>query len=661
MKSEKSSKLIEQINRRVGVVNLLALFKAVIVGILSAEAFYVAKVIANLLEETIKRANFENWAIAISVLCLVIVGIYVFVRGLFFDIWKILKSLRFDIYVSFLLGISISISFNGIGTNLYKTILSYLNISQVLVLILTPIIVGLLILIRAVLEELLGGKKEDPFFIPDKEERYKNNDLLDYANQATLFAERIYNNGSENSLVFGIDAPWGVGKSTFINFCIESFEEKKYKDRVVVYRFNPLRYEDRTNLLEKFIDGLITTIQKNTFAPEIRPLISHYSRIIKSKVSAPISFFGIGIKLSPGTYTVDDAFNDLESALKNLKKKIVIIVDDLDRLELSAIKDVLFTLKTSFNLPNVSYVICYDTENIATLNYGSPDDDKLMEFFEKFVNVKVSLFIDNKILEKYVTDNFNIALQNNLGTNPITREKIREAICELVNIYKSQEAHLYQSFIGDIRKLKRLINTIMLLKIEETDFGNSDFDKSDLVHLLLIYINYPNIFRKIYNTETGGKRRFFSVVAPHEDGFIGIPGQRSEDGQYENSTYYKEYLKSLNDNQRFLLNKIFDVTKRLPDTRRIDSVSPTIKKSYACFNGGWGAGKNLEEYLHLIVKLVKPQKRGQYKFYLNARDKVKGGTSPEAIFKSEKDFSFSESENSHLQFWNIIMDTANDL
>ena len=591
---------------------------------------------------------------------------YIFIRGSVSHLLRILRSMRFDFFGLFIFGLLFSIMIGGIGTKFYASKILLVSPLSVLLFLLVPVIIGAALIGRTGYLKMKTERNEDPFFISDVEGKYMDGDLLDYAEQAKRFAERVYNGGSSDSLVFGIDAPWGVGKSTFVNFCIESWE-KEYDDKIILYKFNPLRYEDQTNLLEKFIDGLVATLQNTSFAPEIRPLISRYSRLIKSK--ATFSVFGIGFELSPGKYTVDDAFDDLEAALAHFDKKIVIVVDDLDRLTFPGIKDVLFAIKKSFTLPNISYVLCYDTENIAALEKDSDDDknrEKIREFLEKFVNVKISLFLDGEILSRYVEENFGKALGENLQIDPLTRDGIRNAIDVVLEIYKSKDFHYYQPFLGDIRKLKRLINTMMLFEIEKTDFDNSDFNKLDLVHLLLIYINYPNIFRKIYNTETGGKRGFFTALIPYDDGYLPKPtgaGRRSSDDNiYKNSVDYSKYIEDLSPNQRFLVNKVFDVTSRLSGDRKIDSVPQVIKKTYACFNGDglWTGGRNLPEYLQLIVKLAKPQRRDQYQFYLKAKDRIIKGESLDEIFK-EPEFLFSESEGSREQFWNVVANTGYEL
>lgn len=426
-----------------------------------------------------------------------------------------------------------------------------------------------------------------------------------------------------------------------------------------------MRYSDRSKLLDKFVDDLVRTVQKHIFVPELRPLVSGYSRLIQGK--GKLSVAGFGIETARDAYTIDDAFSDLETALARIDRKVIVIIDDLDRLNFEIIKDVLFTIKKSFTLPNISYVLCYDTENIVAQGNADKDADKVREFLEKFVNVKFTIFLHAETLSKYISENFDRAIQNNLQLDPYTLEKLKEVIGALQEMYRSVEYHNYLPSIGDIRKVKRLINTLLLFEIEKTDFENSDFNKADLLHLLLIYINYPHIFRKIYNTETHGNRGFFSVVTPidnnypeTEDEGRGMRGS-SGDGPYRNSSDYSAYVASLPANARFLLDNVFSVSKRLDDAT-IRNVPEEVRNSYACFNGGGYStgGRTLEQYLDLIVKLSKPPKREQYRFFLNARDKLSAGKRVEEIF-NEPEFAFSTSESTREQFWRVVVNSARDL
>src|SRR3989344_1290762 len=446
------------ISKKISTANLTSLVKSGVFGILSAESYSLSKIVALRLSEYITAGNHEYMALVLSVIGLLLVVVYLVGRDFFSDTLRIFRSWRFDVFATFFFGILISISFDGIALGIYTKVVSILSIQQLLVLIALPFVALCSLIFRVVQAWLQNRKKrEDPFFISDVEQKTKKDDLLGFSEEADRFAERVFNQGSSDSMVFGIDAPWGIGKSTFVNLCKE-YWENSYQEKAIIYSFSPLRYEDRTNLLEKFVDGLIRVIQKNSFVPEIRPLIYKYSRFIKAKAY----FSGFWIELLSGTYTIDDAFEDLESALSGFDKKIIVVVDDLDRLNFSAIKDVLFAITKSFTLPNISYVLCYDTENIVALDKEREDIEKVREFLEKFVNVKITLFLDTDTFSKYISDNFDRAVQNNLQLDPYTLEKIKEAISAIKDIYKSPDLHHYQAFVGDIRKLKRLINTLVL-------------------------------------------------------------------------------------------------------------------------------------------------------------------------------------------------------
>ncbi|MEK7554440.1 MAG: P-loop NTPase fold protein [Patescibacteria group bacterium] len=652
---------------RITTANLTVLIRTIFFGVLATEICRISilttgKIIPLDLE------NHRYKILVIYVVGFLILTFYLLARDFYANFKKILKSGRLDILIAFSFGIWLSIVWSSHFSGWYINTIAALDTVQLLTIISTPFILGFLVLTRS------GIWKRDQIessLVVDLELEEKNDDLLNFAEKANRFAERIFNGGSPESFVFGVDAPWGIGKSTFINFCQEYWKEK-HPSQTIVYKFSPLRHSGTTQLLEVFIDGLIHAIQKDSFVPEIKPLISRYSRLLK-EVSR-FSLFGFTLPTLSVNYTADEAFNDLNAILRRFDKKIIIVVDDLDRIDFTEIKDILFVIRKSLILPNISYVLCYDTENINALDAKSPETEKIREFLEKFINIKISLYLDRDDLSKYVSEN----LEKALSTSIVDPLPIRQAIGGLLDIYKSSSYHKYLPFIGDVRKLKRLINTVMMFDLQGTDFKNSDFDKRDLINLLLIYIHYPDVFRKIYDTETNGGRGFFSLVIPHDDGYppetSGQSRSSFSDSTYKNSLYYHDYLKQFrkDSRQRFLLDEIFNVNVRLknaigsnfPDGDRyaqIDNVPDDIRTSLACFNGEWTNGRNLETYLDLIIKLSKPEDVGQHRFYMNRRDQItQGEVSPKSAFADEK-FTYNSGESTREKLWRILVNNAHGL
>ncbi|MFA6407275.1 MAG: P-loop NTPase fold protein [Candidatus Paceibacterota bacterium] len=654
---------------RIVTANLVMLTKTAFLGVLTAEIWHISILLSDKINQWVILNNYESKALLFSILGIILLIVYLLARGIFSDLKKILRSGRIDVLAALGFGIWLSIAWGGFLSTWDVRIVSSLNITQALTIVSGPFILGVLVMLRQ-LVLILKEKQTASSFVVDKELEKKEADLLNFSEKAERFAEQVYNGGSPESFVFGVDAPWGIGKSTFINFCKEYWDEK-YKEEVVIYKFSPLRYLGTANLLEIFIDGLIHAIQKDSFIPEIKPLISKYARLLKE--IGRFSLFGLTLPTLAVDYTADEACDDLGAVLKRFPKKVVIVIDDLDRISFAEIKDILFVIRKSFAFPNVSYVICYDTENIGILEAETPDIEKVGEFLEKFVNIKISLYLERADLAKYVSDN----LEKTLTTSLVDPLPMRQAVGGLLDIYKSPTYHRYLPFIGDVRKLKRLINTVLMFDLQNTNFQNSDFDKRDLINLLLIYIHYPSVFRKIYDTETKGGRGFFSLVLPHEDGYPEDTNsqQRSSfsDSTYKNSTYYKEYLDLFpkDSHQRFLLDQVFNVDVRLKaigedfprsnNYARIDSVPEDVRTSLACFNGGWTNGRNLETYLDLIVNLSKPADIGQHRFYMTWREKIINKTSTVALAFEDPKFAYTEGEYPRERLWRILVNNAREL
>ncbi|RJO61966.1 P-loop ATPase [candidate division WS5 bacterium] len=654
---------------RIITANLVMLIKTAFLGILSAEIWYISFLLSNKINGWIFLNNYENEAIKIGVVATTLLFVYLLARGIFSDTKRVLKSGRIDVLVAFCFGIWLSVAWGGFLSVWSERLVSPLNIVQILTIASAPFILGVLVMLRQTVL-IWSEKKRTSSFIADKELDKKEADLLNFSGKAERFAEQVFNGGSPESFVFGVDAPWGIGKSTFINFCKEYWEEK-YTKKIVVYKFSPLRYLGTANLLEIFIDGLIHAIQKDSFIPEIKPLISRYARLLKE--IGRFSLFGLTLPSIVVDYTADEACDDLGAVLKRFPKKVIIVIDDLDRINFEEIKDILFVIRKSFAFPNVSYVICYDTENIGILEAETPDIEKVGEFLEKFVNIKISLYLDRKDLENYLSENLGKALTTSI-VDPLP---VRQAIGGLLDIYQSPAYHRYLPFIGDVRKLKRLINTVMMFDLQSTNFQSSDFDKKDLINLLLIYIHYPNVFRKIYDTETKGGRGFFSLVVPYDDGYpkdqAGGQGRSSfSDSSYKNSTYYHDYLKKFpeDSHQRFLLDQIFNAEVRLKtdknglygnDYANIDRVPEDVRTSLACFNGGWTNGRNLETYLDLIVNLSKPEDIGQHRFYMAWREKIVEKITPIALAFTDPKFAYAQGEYTREKLWRILVNNAREL
>ncbi len=612
-------------------INYLLLSKLFFIGLLITQFFIISTII--------EKRVFENEKyLEMLVYGMILLG--TFIKLFLGKIYILFINNRFDLFAILFLGVFFGYSFNEISFNLFSKI-NALSDLKLVALLSIPVMLFVLFELRK--NRYYDNKDAmKSAFISDREVQKIADDKFEMADEANRFAERVYNFGASDSLVFGIDAPWGTGKTTFVNLC-KTYWWKNHEKKMIVYSFNPLQYKNKENLLERFMEGLIREINKKTFAPELEFLISRYARFIKeSKFS--FSFFGLGLGLPQSSESIEDAFSQLEGFLADFDKKIIVIIDDLDRLDFATIKEVLCMAKKAFMLPNLSYILCYDTENIIALDKMNSDPDKIIEFLEKFINVKMNLYLDNKLLVQNFTERPEAYFPEKERESS---QFVKNAIIGLKEIFGSNEFHAYLPFVSDSRKIKMLVNTIILLGIDKTDFENCDINNEDLIHLLLIYINYPSAFRKIYNSETSGRKGFFSVI---------INSKQAEKGmKYVHSEQYEKYLASVNDNQKFLLNKIFNREDIVGKSDQ--DILSEKRDSYACFNKSTPPREegNLERYLKLITKMVYPEKTKQNAFYNKIKTDFSQGKSLNDIFNGT---DFLHNESVIFNFWENLKHTS---
>jgi hypothetical protein len=474
------------------------------------------------------------------------------------------------------------------------------------------------------------------YFIADEEVADEKDDLLASEAQAKSFAETVLASGAHPGLVFGVDGPWGIGKTSFINLAARYWEHAA--DKVIVCRFEPLRYASEPDLSERLIRDLSASIQSKVFAPEFRPAASRYSRLIKGK--ADVSFLGFKLSLEPSQETVDELLDDIDEVLRRIGRRVIIVVDDLDRLDAKTTNNVLFATRRTFKLSQATYVLCYDTEVLA----GSKEEgSRAREFLEKFVTVKLSLFVDSSSLRDFLRRDWERA-ESQLGSVPSdTMVKLGAVLNELADILDGESAPKYLPMVGDLRKVKRFINAILLMQIEKTNLGRTDFNKRDLINLMLLHLNYPGLFRRIYAEETEGRTGAFSLRREY--------GER----EFKNADAFSQVKDEHQAPARFLLEQLFDAG--ILEFGDGGSAEESVLRSRACFNSG--DSRNLEAYLKLIVRFAIPEPQETFVLYQNAVDRVRKGASIGSVLTTP-DFALERGENAHDQFWRVLVNQSHD-
>ena len=118
------------------------------------------------------------------------------------------------------------------------------------------------------------GWRDDPITTADQ-------DTLQRAQVAQRIARLIDENHSpESSVVYGLEGPWGCGKSSVIAL-ITTFLTKFDENRWHVVSFTPWATSGTEGLLSEFFSALATVAPKSSNSKDLRGLISTYADIAR--------------------------------------------------------------------------------------------------------------------------------------------------------------------------------------------------------------------------------------------------------------------------------------------------------------------------------------------------------------------------------------------
>jgi energy-coupling factor transporter ATP-binding protein EcfA2 len=247
-----------------------------------------------------------------------------------------------------------------------------------------------------------------PTSTPERPIQKKEEDQLGRARFVERLTLALVNSETRKStgVIVGITGAWGSGKSSLLNLLKERLQEK-YPDALIV-RFDPWLVSGRNDLIAEFLGEIIGTInadekRRATFK-KIGGTIAEYGGQL-----APLgSLFmpGLGAMLKGGFQAAAHALKSKESLsllrsrlIKELQEAdapVVVLIDELDRVEDDEIRTVAQLVRSVLDFPGISYVLAYDPERvIQALGSGSGDEQKRLErgrsYLEKIVQLQIPI------------------------------------------------------------------------------------------------------------------------------------------------------------------------------------------------------------------------------------------------------------------------------
>ncbi|HAA17464.1 MAG TPA: hypothetical protein DCR93_05485 [Cytophagales bacterium] len=206
---------------------------------------------------------------------------------------------------------------------------------------------------------------DTPLFSADQSNIPVDQDAFQRYPFAKGVANTIQNIHVEDSFVLGIYGRWGEGKSTVLHFVME---ELKNQENHLVVEFNPWIFADEGSFMSGLLSLLAEELEVKVRGKEVAKALQDYAGIIGGVGKT----FGIGsqnavanVGEKVGEFHLKRLKRKIGEALISSKKKLVIIIDDIDRLPSSQIHEVFRLVKAVADFKNTRYVLSFDDDVVA--------------------------------------------------------------------------------------------------------------------------------------------------------------------------------------------------------------------------------------------------------------------------------------------------------
>ncbi|HTE00854.1 MAG TPA: P-loop NTPase fold protein [Mucilaginibacter sp.] len=304
-------------------------------------------------------------------------------------------------------------------------------------------------------------------------------DLLGYEPYVRTLAARIVQTNPETAIAIGINGRWGSGKTSFLDLLKRHTTDQS----IIVIDFDPWNSLSPKAIIKDFFE----TVQR-----AIRPYHSQLPKLLDTYTDKLISLHSEGW----GKFTkelksiilpeqsLNDLYSQINKEIQSIDQKIVIYIDDLDRLDKEEIAEVIRLIRNTANFSNTFFVVAYDRDYVLTA-IKAMNAFNHTHFLEKIFQIEVNLpYFDPSIIQRKLATLLKTYYD----------EAYHDGIEKEIVGTGSSFPDYFVGWIETLRDVTRLNNGITL----NLDKLLTEVVFSEFVRLEILRLKFPAVYEAFY-------------------------------------------------------------------------------------------------------------------------------------------------------------------
>ncbi len=277
-------------------------------------------------------------------------------------------------------------------------------------------------------------------------------------------------NVEQQSFAVGVTGEWGVGKTSFLHQL-----KKDIDGRADVVEFNPWMCRSPEQVTQDFFASL--RHQLSPIHSILSKPIKEYAKYLNDVTFSGSQLLGFSINFSDQDSSLHDKKKKLSEQFALLPRPVVVIIDDIDRLEREEVFEVLRLIRNTADLKNTIYLVAFDKEYVTSVLEEKRIKDAA-SYLEKIFQVEVPI---PKVQDYLIWDTLKKELE---AQDTRSIEKTKALFGQL-----DGEKEVILSILDNYRRAKRFARLFMLHISYLDDNSNGEINLLDLfcIELLQTY------------------------------------------------------------------------------------------------------------------------------------------------------------------------------
>lgn len=346
-------------------------------------------------------------------------------------------------------------------------------------------------------------------FDSDEPIKTDEDDNYNFSQIAEKMSSTVLSHDLQKGIVIGITGPWGSGKTSLFNLIsrrLSCIKDDISANSPVILKFSPWLVGNRDTLLSSFLPLLATTVSKHNSNKIDLSSLYKYATIISTGIQNVNTFVGMttGMKLpllnealslgddvleslykTNDTKGLDQLKDEATEALRKAKVPVIVLLDDIDRLEPLEVLNLLRLVRSTARFPFVSYILTYDEEKVIEIinhRLGTNGLDYLEKIRQISIRVpQISPILLSKKLHALI---HNLVVSSEKYVD-LSKSELKSTILSLSNF----------EMLKLPRDVSRFYNEFLLLWL----MNNANVNPVDLIQITALQVKHKNLYKWIRN------------------------------------------------------------------------------------------------------------------------------------------------------------------